>query len=218
MEPPSANATLRSHQHKTGETERCWHDRDAGCEDQNLLPITDKTISTGMGPATCSCRAALGKGCRAKQVGSESSGKILGLRRWALQSSPLCSQPAPRERSHGAWAIPLNAPRWRHPAGLRDLALTAAQHKDDLPSPEGHLLLRKPPAPSHQTAFTGAGRAAIPEGAPGEGWQRQGSPELALEGADLAVHGIRGLRGVLQLALQFPTGRVGPLGLLLSLL
>lgn len=45
-----------------------------------------------------------------------------------------------------------------------------------------------------------------------------GSPELVLERADLAVHGVGGLGGVLQLTLQFPAGGVGPLGLLLSLL
>ena len=45
-----------------------------------------------------------------------------------------------------------------------------------------------------------------------------GSPELVLEGADLAVHGVGRLGGVFQLALQFPAGGVGPLGLLLRLL
>lgn len=46
----------------------------------------------------------------------------------------------------------------------------------------------------------------------------RGSPELVLEGADLAVHGIRRLSGILQLTLQFPAGGIGPLGLLLRLL
>lgn len=45
-----------------------------------------------------------------------------------------------------------------------------------------------------------------------------GSPELVLEGADLTVHGIGGLGGVLQLTLKLPAGGVGPLGLLLGLL
>lgn len=45
-----------------------------------------------------------------------------------------------------------------------------------------------------------------------------GSPELALEGADFSVHGVGRLRGVLQLPLELPAGRVGPLRLLLGLL
>lgn len=43
------------------------------------------------------------------------------------------------------------------------------------------------------------------------------SPELVLEGADLTVHGVGRLRGILQLTLQLPTGGVGSLGLLLGL-
>lgn len=43
-------------------------------------------------------------------------------------------------------------------------------------------------------------------------------PELALEGVDLAVHGISWLGGVLQLPLELSAVGVGPLGLLFSLL
>lgn len=52
----------------------------------------------------------------------------------------------------------------------------------------------------------------------GRGRQRKRSPELVFEGADFPVHGVRGLGGILQLALQFPARGVCPLGLLLGLL
>lgn len=43
-------------------------------------------------------------------------------------------------------------------------------------------------------------------------------PQFVLQGADLSVHSIGSLCGILQLTLQLPAGGIGPLGLLLGLL
>lgn len=43
-------------------------------------------------------------------------------------------------------------------------------------------------------------------------------PQFVLQGADLSVHSISSLCGILQLTLQLPAGGIGPLGLLLGLL
>lgn len=44
------------------------------------------------------------------------------------------------------------------------------------------------------------------------------SPELVLQGGDLSVHGLGGLRGVVQLALQLSLGGLGSLSFVLGLL